>query len=419
MELAQGYTGSEKTICIEHVTDAVLRHQVEPDVSELACSFCGRSVRADEPPFAVPLDSIGDRVYEVALWLYDSFDNASVFDNEVYESGLETTDVVWDCVSRAIDPLVVDDVVDTLSEAISTPESWIPARLEDDLTFGWEQFAQTVKHESRFVFIGYSGRPGSDTEPPGRLARFLESVLVYADKQTRMVTTLPAGTPLYRGRMERDARKTRRDIDDELSKNLGPAPIEKAAAGRMQAQGIPYLYAGDSIRTTVAEVALHDGKNDEAIVGRFVTQRDLRILDFTRTPVIPSVFEHAARQRFSFTRFVDAFVDAITAGVYQDDSQAVSYAPTQVMTEALRWLAPRPIDGIAFPSHAAKGGKNYALFFGPGEDFATEPPSEKEQKEHSNLWRTTFGPRVAPTFVLARGDVTLHKVSRNVRVTAL
>ncbi len=34
-----------------------------------------------------------------------------------------------------------------------------------------------------------------------------------------------------------------------------------------------------------------------------------------------------------------------------------------------------------------EGGKNYALFFGPGEDFATEPPSEKEQKEHSNLWR--------------------------------
>ncbi len=133
--------------------------------------------------------------------------------------------------------MVVDDVVDTLSEAISTPESWIPARLEDDLTFGWEQFAQTVKHESRFVFIGYSGRPGSDTEPPGRLARFLESVLVYADKQPEWVTTLPAGTPLYRGRMERDARTDPARHRRRAEQDLGPAPIEKAAAGRMQAQG--------------------------------------------------------------------------------------------------------------------------------------------------------------------------------------
>jgi hypothetical protein len=414
MGYSQPYRESEKYLCLEHIADRYLRRELSEHTSEFSCSFCGKKGPLDEP-FAVPLDALRDRIYETARWLFDDADNASYFEGRIYEDSFETIEVVAECAAEAIDPAVLEAVVGAIAEAIEAPESWIRSRFEDDFSFGWEDFAQTVQHESRFVFIGQAMRRDREDEPPQRLARFVEGILGYAEREAKMVVSLPPGSELFRGRMAHDAESLRLDMEDQgYAGALGPAPAELASAGRMNPQGIPFFYAGDSVRTAVAEIALHD-PYDEAVVGKFVTQRELTILDLTRKPVRPSIFNREARRRYLFTSFVQQFVDAITAPVYLDRNHPVAYAPSQVVTEALRWLSPRPIDGIAFPSRAARQGKNYCLFFGPGDDFRTDPPSEREALYDQYL-RLTQGQN-APTFLLAERDVSTHKVTRSVRVT--
>lgn len=412
-----GYAPSlylQDTLCIDHVIDRYLKRELAPAVNEYSCSFCRREAPRSGNPFAVPLEAIGQRIYHTAQWLFDDAENASSFEGQMYETPLETNEVVAECAADAIDSVVFDKVVEAVSAAINNPESWIRSRLEDDFSFGWEDFAQTVQHESRFVFIGgQTAYRDRGNEPPERLARFVEGLLSYAEREAKMVVTLAAGSELYRGRMAKDAHQLEMDIEDGFAKALGPAPVELASAGRMNPQGVPFFYAAESVRTAVAEIALHD-PYDEAVVGKFVTQRELTILDLTRKPVVPSIFNRATRRRYMFTSFVQQFVDAVTAPVHLDGNHPVAYAPSQVVTEALRWLSPRPIDGIAFPSRAAKGGKNFCMFFGPGDDFRTNPPSEREQAYDKYL-RLSLSSRT-PTFVLSSRDVTLHKVSRSVRV---
>jgi RES domain-containing protein len=401
---------TQETICLDHLTDPVLRRHVEHEAIALQCSFCDR--RSTEP-FAVPMDEIVEHVYKVATWLYEDFNNASYFAGEPFETPLDTLDVVADCVEGAFDDLVLDQVIDVIAGAFDYPESWFASGLQDQFAYGWDQFASTVKHQSRFIYLASSMRPGSDREPPALLARFLDGLLAYADKEARMLVTLDAGFKLFRGRMTDDLTALRTKIDAEPSTELGPAPAERAGAGRMNAQGIPLFYVADDLHTAVAEVALHS-PYDDAVVGEFFTQRRLTILDLTKTPKMPSVFDHAHRERFMFTRFVDDFVGHITAPVILDGRQRIEYVPTQVVTEFLRWAPDRRIDGIAFPSRASKTGKNLVLFYGPGNAFRTEPPTEEELQSRGT--ERAIGWQNETTFVLPRNHITEHTVRRSVNV---
>ena len=101
---------------------------------------------------AIPLDALGYRIYETAQWLFDDAAAASFFEGQMYEEELETIEVVGECALEGVEETVYDAVVDAVANAIESPETWIRSRLDDDFSYGWEDFAQTVQHESRFVF---------------------------------------------------------------------------------------------------------------------------------------------------------------------------------------------------------------------------------------------------------------------------
>jgi RES domain-containing protein len=230
-----------------------------------------------------------------------------------------------------------------------------------------------------------------------------------------MLIDLPAGTHLFRGRMTDDVGALRAEVDAAPAKELGSAPPKVAQAGRMNAQGIPIFYSATTIQTAVAEIALHS-PYDDAVVGEFVTQRDLTIIDFTRKPKLPSVFDQAHRERFMFARFVDDFVDAITRPVVLDGRQRIDYVPTQIVTEYLRWVPRRRIEGIAFPSRVDRPGKNVVLFFGPGSEIRTDPLTNEEIEDRDLGLR--IGESENPALVISQNAITHHSVRRSVRVTA-
>ena len=403
----------DETLCLDHIDDPVLHRHAERWATETSCSFCSRRPGRDGVPLAVPMDVVATRVFEAAATRYRSFDEAFHFEGEAFETDLDTDEVIYNITDGAFDDSVSEGVMNAIVAAIATPQSWFEDDTRDQFAYSWEQFSETVRHEARFVLIT-DPRPGGENEPPARLARFLEGLLGYADKSTRMLHTLPTGTKLYRGRMTDDLVKLRADTDVDPAQQLGAAPPDKAAPGRMSGEGVPLFYGADNVHTTVAEIALHS-PYDDAVIGEFTTQRPVTILDFTRNPKVPSIFDLDHQSRRMFAEFVDDFVSAITRPVILDGRERVDYLPTQVVTEYLRWVPRRRIDGIAFPSRADSRGKNVVLFTGRDEDVVTDPPTKEERR---NIALTlSLGGSHNPTLTISPSAISEHSVTRSVRVS--
>jgi hypothetical protein len=309
-----------------------------------------------------------------------------------------TGEVVLAVTQDDFDEFVLEAVVEAIAGAIATPTHWYKRDNRGHFSYSWGRFAETVRNESRFVFIAQP-RTGGENEPPARLAGFLEGLLTYARKSTGMLHPLPKGTRLYRGRMTDDALKLQRDAEGAPAKVLGAAPPEKAAAGRMSGEGVPLFYAATTVKTAVAEIALHS-PYDHAVIGEFITEKVLTVLDFTATPKLPSRYDAERQTQRMFGEFVGEFVDAITRPVILDGRERVDYIPTQVVTEYLRWVPERRIDGIAFRARADNSGKNVVLFTASG-DVQDNP-------------RTATGRD--PMLSISRNGISAHSAARYVEV---
>jgi hypothetical protein len=66
--------------------------------------------------------------------------------------------------------------------------------------------------------------------------------------------------------------------------------------------------------------------------GAFETSRDCRVVDFTRLPPVPSIFDPKIGGSYHEVRFLHAFVDQLSSKS-RAGWEAVDYVPTQVLTE--------------------------------------------------------------------------------------
>jgi hypothetical protein len=79
---------------------------------------------------------------------------------------------------------------------------------------------------------------------------------------------------------------------------------------------------------------------------------------------MPSAFDPDSWDAFRRLRFLHNFAAEIAKPIIPDGRQHSENAPTQVLTEYLRFVPSTKIDGIAYPS-AHTGGTNVALFIQP------------------------------------------------------
>ncbi|CAM4183635.1 HEPN-associated N-terminal domain-containing protein [Mycobacterium senriense] len=349
-------------MCIDHITDPCLSQRLEDFVTEHNCAVCGTARPSEKnASFAVPLEKLMYAVVETVRHFYADAEAVLPWDSEdgvLVGPQIDTWDVVEDIADGAFDNAYSDRIIELISSAIgyqTTWTSWFTASDTDGLDYAWEQFAQTAMHQSRMV-VGM----GSPTDPPARLARFLESVLLYATSDLGLVRQLPPGTGFYRGRLCENPDLLNRHSDD-----LGPAPPKKAAANRMSPAGVALFYASGDPQTAVAEIAGH-GVEPLAVIGKFTNTRGLRILDLTSSPAPISPFCLEKREHARMGRFLSSFVRYIAAPVIPDGRQHVEYAPTQLLTEYLRWVPEPKLDGIALPS-AQTENCTYVLFFSRSE----------------------------------------------------
>ncbi|WP_260272429.1 RES family NAD+ phosphorylase [Propionibacterium freudenreichii] len=406
------FAAASESLCLSHVSDAHLLNRLAEYAGDGECLICEAGGQRPSGQ-VVGFERLATVVHTTMLQSHDH--EGFYVDGEQMLAPLTTADVVASLLGDAIELDAVDRVSETVASLIDEDLDWfVPYDMDHEagVEFEWNDFEDSIKHESRMLAAPRDGSlPKSAAE---KNYAFVKSLLVLAEERMGLVRTYARGTKVYRARTERDAREFELKAKKAPARELGAAPRDRASAGRMNAQGVPMFYVALDAATACAEVAAHS-PYDEVVVGTFVLQQPLRVLDLTTVPATRSIFDDSPTQdgdeRLNSLSF---YVERITQPVILDGNHPVDYAPTQVLTDAIReWADPR-VDGIAYPSRVSeKGGTNVVLFYSDRMWF--ESPEEPSSRFERMVREVEHGRRTS-LFRIDPRTVRRYRVSRQISV---
>ncbi|WP_316214824.1 RES domain-containing protein [Bradyrhizobium sp. SZCCHNR2035] len=165
---------------------------------------------------------------------------------------------------------------------------------------------------------------------------------------------------------------------------LGPAPTDLAANGRMNARGISVFYGALTPEVALAEIRPPVGSR--VMIGKFTVVRPLKILDvegLQSVLVRGSIFDSSHITRLQRAKFLRRLSDRITRPVMPSDEPS-DYLITQAIADYLAGHI--GIDGILYPSAqvgSGKKNKNVVLFHPSSRVEALELPPGTELSAHT------------------------------------
>jgi hypothetical protein len=348
----------DKHVCEECVDDEFLQQQIRLAVAVDTCDYCHRTERnAIAAPVCVVLDRVGETV--------NYYFSEPAMSGCPYDGGwlIEPTNTVEALLS--LDLRCHDDLFADIEDAF-TNDDWIPAadghwsslHPSEVFKYSWDRFCQWVQHETRFYFSQISYSP-DDYEPQQIDGRNVLPEIGKLVASLGLISTLPKDSVFYRAR-----NRTYGDNWAPGAESMGAPPSQQATAGRMNPAGISYLYLAFDELTAVGEVI--GDISSEVAVAEFEAVRNVRVLDLTRLPDKPSIFDAERREQREGLIFLDHFVNAISMPVTKDGYEHVSYVSSQVVSEFFALVFKNAdssmLEGIEYRSSVCAGGKNLVLF---------------------------------------------------------
>jgi RES domain-containing protein len=354
----RGWSGiDDKYVCSDCIEDEYLQRKVSEAACSPTCDYCGESSEED---IAAPVEIVQSLVSGALYYRFSNPTSAGVpYDGGWVIPGKSTEDVLY-LIGLKCDDELYSDIVGALHNDYWVPTAeghWATSHPNEVYSQSWCSFSDWVKYESRFFFRESSYKDGfRDPQeiPPSHILSMVARLVSSAE----LVQTRPAGEMLYRVRERKDGERWGIEAG-----NLGAPPSEDAQAGRMNPAGISYCYLALEQRTAIAEVVRDVPAR--VVIGTFRTSRDIRVLDLTALPPLPSVFDMERQELREALLFLTKFIAAICEPIDKDGREHIEYVPSQVMSEffALRFQdgKRRGLDGILYPSSIV-GGRNLVLF---------------------------------------------------------
>ena len=379
-------------VCSECFSDEGLSGFVEGEACRNTCTFCG--MEAAEP-IAAPLVEILLYITGCFVNEYDTAENTLTYDGETGEymgKTWTTRDLLESHIAAGLpnddDGELMEALCDGLEDRLwcrSHPYSFTD---DEKLNYSWDAFCTLIKHDRRYFFL----REPEDRElfSPSTLLRELAGWCGKFD----LISTVPANRLLYRARRQKPGERL--STPDEL----GPPPQEKATvANRMSPPGIVMFYGSDEPGTALREVArIPECGVDHYAIGEFRTLRDTRILDLTRIPRTPSIFEPISDTLEYDPRppliFLNYFAAELSMPITGDRSIHVEYVPPQVVTEFVRTefrhegLA---LDGIRYQSARHQGKASLVLFASQANLADSKDARARPVFAHTDRWIELVG----------------------------
>jgi hypothetical protein len=351
-------------VCAECVGDAALRAMVECEADTDQCSFCGRT--GDD--VALEVTAVLNRIGSQLMIEWTRAENVLYRDSES-DSGLigpeyDIREVLAFEGAEFGSESFEEFVVDAFLETQFAPSGVYATTAGEALQFGWEDLVETVKHRRRFFFVlSPNDRSGDGAGVPVPRGSELLGELDRLICEHGLLRDLPPEELLYRVRVHPVRKRY------ETAEALGSPPPDAASQSRMSPAGIPMLYTAADVETAIAEtLGSRRTRRKGMTVATFRPTEAMRIVDFSRLPEIPSVFDvsdDTPSMRHDLG-FLYAMRRDIGAPVTLDGREHIDYVPTQVVCEYLRDRLPvelgAPVHGLAWESARRTGSLNIVLF---------------------------------------------------------
>jgi hypothetical protein len=213
--------------------------------------------------------------------------------------------------------------------------------------FDFQQYSTSVIRNSRYIWSS-------------EIKKFLDLVLEKGKEKSRQIQH---NTILWRAQLGHDWQPFK--FGDSNKVHQMPSPysfsrmkpqLDRAKEGRANPKGISYLYTSNNKDTAMSEV--RPGLASYISLAQLMTQRDLKIVDFTNTEklsMLSYVFEEDPKKIDEY--ILHCIGEAFSEPVNPSDDLA-EYVPTQIITELYRNDG---FDGLAYNSSFSKG-HNILLF---------------------------------------------------------
>lgn len=126
---------------------------------------------------------------------------------------------------------------------------------------------------------------------------------------------------------------------------LGAPPPPLASAGRLNRQGVSYLYVGSSRETAISEIRPHP--NHLVSLGQFEAVRDLKVMDFSKPTFLDFPLTDLGLEQFELTSSIDRDLSKPVT-----PEQRAAYISAQFVADLIRQ---RGFDGVLYRSSVSVG----------------------------------------------------------------
>ena len=361
-ELQQMNIGAvpDKNICINHFKEKNINNFIRKNYVDGYCDYCNKEKK---------VLSLEDVVIFMMKGISNFFEDAANF--QPYESrnggylwGTYTVEDMIDTIGIEADPyIVIEDIKESIEEIGWTSYFDFYDSPEKELDGRWKFFNETTKNHTRYLFHFRSvnrSYPDSNYSAEDTLQDL--AVLI---KKFNLYSVIKPSDSIFRGRQHdiKDSDKIK-DINELVSPKIEFAKY----ANRFSPSGIPMFYGGLSSQTIIPEIFNKSDKRKKRItIGEFRTKKEFRVIDLSKVPSVPSIFQPYRFYNYYDLLFLNNLVRDLTKPVTLDKLDHIEYVPTQIVTEFLRYPfnneIRKKIDGIIYPSAKNRKEKCIVIFW--------------------------------------------------------
>lgn len=345
-------------VCQECLEDPILRKLQPMLIADKTCAACGNLTRKalGSKRIARFIRDYLPRHFTVDIGLHPGYE--MTLGKVVSEAIRCRSQGVYEAIAEhLLDPRADGEEFYSPGQEYCKRPSPFSSKSEEHLhvVSDWEDIAHELTHGRRF----FNDKAREFFE--SLVAEAIGAKSAEAPEKSAVITTLPAGTFVYRARIANDAREAVKFAEDPTNE-LGAPPKTRAANNRMSPAGISLLYVANDVTTSIAEVRPFIG--DAVVVGQFTTSAPLTLFDFTALDnrldhSALSLFNPGFQMRADRRRLMEYLHDEIAR---PSRAQDTDYVVTQALAEFIRYYEPQAFDGIMFRSVQHDGGVNFVLF---------------------------------------------------------
>lgn len=346
-------SGLDKTICFECIKDKYLAKLVIENAVSNRCSYCEKKFRSNK---AANYTFIMNEIYQIIYTYYANAQelNLPVSKGQWVIKSTTIDDILWDINPGWGDSFTTDLAESSDADSYLVKHSngdWLEAPESKILMYSWDTFKNQILYKTRYLFLNEPIDEMGDSQiiPVSLMLNALEKLCI----EFNLIKNVKKNKFFYRVRSH--------SKDESFSEfdHVGVAPPKIATAGRMNPAGIPYFYIADSSLTAKLEVI----KDQEYwSCAKFKLRKDIKIIDFSCLPEIPSIFDREKYKNRQKIIFLHDLVKDMSKPIGTDEKDHIDYIPTQVVSEFFRYRFKPEVKGIKYRSVKNPKGLNIAFF---------------------------------------------------------